>query len=405
MLVYPLRKDFSKLVNTYIENLGLNPKRIFVHVDIQNLSIGKYDAKISEDYFVNDSFNSIMILKDLLMWISIKHNELYHETKLLPVFVLYTDKGRNIFNQNFVSTWKEDRKKSYTKLKDTNPTYYQICTFASTVIDQIVSIMEKFINYSTSIRLYNIPNIDSDLIPMIYYYKYPNDLHVIVSSDHDYYHMLNESDNIIRYIHLERLRQKYKYTIEHRYNSFLAIQNKYNIKDTNQSKHVAKYYQIYHGLIGDSTDNVKSLIKRKSIKYWIKRLYGTLDAYTIHDLRSMILNDKCFIEELLDYKVDDNDFKFIHPKPKNKWDEFRMRQFIFDFYYLSQIVLDDSKEMYSKFIKWYPYQKNVLDDVIQSIHKILDNKVKWNQSDMYNFLQHIGIDSYTSDYISKSICY
>jgi hypothetical protein len=247
----------------------------------------------------------------------------------------------------------------------------------------------------------DLPNIDSDFIPYVSYLVNPNAVNVILSLDHDYYHMLNDSENIIRYIHIHRIREKRGYTIEHRYNAYKSIGNKYGLKDTKEALLVAQYYQVFHSLIGDASDNIKSLIPKKGIKFWLKYLTNDIDIkqYTIDDIRQMVLNNECFIPILEETELSPNDKYNTIDKPKNKWEEFRRRMFIFDFYYMAKIVIGD-KQIYDRFVLDYPYQKQTINDVI----KAFANQVKKEKMDRDEIVKSLkDVNIYNAEYIVDSL--
>jgi len=398
-----MKNDFSTLLKTYIQDLNLNVDKINIFIDIQNLSIGRYDSRIAEQYMLKENYTPIETVHQLLYWLSIKHNEIYNELGILPKFILYTDKNRNLFNSNFIPSWKADRKKSFEKMMQENPVEYQYRQFANQSIKSTFNILGKFINKSTALRMIILEYIDSDFIPYVEKIRNPNSLNVILSSDHDYYHMLTEDEYTIRYIFLEKIRESRKTALEHMYNSWVGVKKKYSVNEE-EAKYIAKYYSVYHSLIGDASDHVPSLIKRKGIKYWLKKTLNNLpDLQTIRD---NVLNNECFIDELLDYKADSVLFKDKAFKPKTKWDEFRMRYFIFDFYFTGHFLNRDNNEksykIYEKFILNFPYQKQLIDKITESYTKQM-NEDKLNIDEANELLMKLGIND--SLYISQSLFY
>jgi len=159
-------------------------------------------------------------------------------------------------------------------------------------------------------------------------YQIKNVLNIIISNDHDYIHVVESNENVLRYFFLTQVEKTGK--IEHRYNIYERLAKKYkNIKSlgTDDFKMISRYYQFFHSLIGDQSDGFKSIVNRKSLTHWNKVLkkdeFKDLNL-DIYDLRKRVLT-KDFRPDLL--------------QDENNLSSWIKRFLVVDFYFFSLWIL------------------------------------------------------------------
>ncbi len=322
MILTPSVFKLEGVFDSYIESLSIKTKNINIYIDIQNLSIIRYDSNVAFSYMQNDSVDFGKIYSQILTFL-LNIFEFFAKKNYYVRIHIYNDFGRNIFQENLLKDWKGDRIKSLMKSRIEDKTNSAFRDFGSELFTATIKSFDYFINTTKNIYLYNMEYIDSDFFPMLNYMKekYENieSLHLIISSDHDYIHMLNNDEKIMRFYFLNNDETK----LDSKFNVFKRCSKRYNLINLNESILVSKYYNIFQTLIGDSSDGVKSLINKKGIKFWIKK-FQNLKEDQINKLE-----DKYFLID-----EDSDIFNFFGDVEINK-NDFIKRMILFDFYYVS----------------------------------------------------------------------
>ena len=326
IVVSPITNKAVSKIATYIQTSQLNIKTLKIFMDLQNISVGKYYPDNLLNYFnsVNDKEMARLIQQEIILLVYNKIQKFLSEG-LSNIFVyLYTDENKNIANEYFIQSWKTDRTKVWETLKKSYRDQYDASSWFSTIYDASVKSLSYLCNTSKKCKIINLRFIDSDFVPNVFIELdkiakvYDSTLYLIVTNDHDYLHLTNY-DRVVIYVPTEK-----EHKLLHKYNVYKRFEKKFQQKTltTQDRQIIAKFYPVFHSLIGDPTDSIKPLVHRKGITYWLKQLKDILSDYDeYYNLRNDIINDEISL-------VDD-DIK----------QQFLNRLFITDFYFFSMWLI------------------------------------------------------------------
>jgi len=404
----PISNDTVNHIVDYININKLKIDNIKIFVDLQNISIGKYYNNNIVDMYVSkdEKYVQQLFFKELLTFLNDKINKFRNVGYNNVYFFLYTDHGKNKLNEYFISTWKQNRRKSWMQTFEKDKQLSDANNWFMAIYTQSIFSIQKLLNTSPHVKLLSLKYVDSDFVPMIYILldektnRLNNTLEVIVSNDHDYTHVLNYHDNILRYFFLNHSKTE-KIQLDHRYNSYIRLVNKYKFKkiDSSGYKNFAKYYQIFHALNGDTGDGFGTIEKRKGLTYWISKIANILENKSMKEWREIIAAD---------------DFKYDILSDDEKRNIFRKRFFVVDFYffsimtikYLNENLLDDyDKSILSKYSDLLDFNTRELFKLnADIIRDIVFNPKSINRNDAYTVLTHF-IDNKNSKIFSESLWY
>ncbi|MGB9674765.1 MAG: hypothetical protein ACPLX8_01380 [Nanopusillaceae archaeon] len=377
MFIYNIiPKELYSYIRNYINELETKIDKVYVYVDVQNHSAAFTDEGI--DLYTNGSTFKDLFNEILYHITSITKN--FKEIGLASHVFLYTDRHRNLFNSNMLSDWKLSRKKELSEFPNMSEKDY-LERDSNVYMNKFIKTGLKALSHLTNIT-YNasivvLENMDSDFFPALIINKTKskdNILHILVSNDHDYIHLI-DNPNIVRYSRsYKRYYENYP-LLETVYNRSLFLKKSLDIKDTDTAKFIANYYQIFHALSGDQTDDIKPLVPKMSYKTWAKKLKFNDPVYDVID---KIINNDIQIENVNN-------------------EDILARLVIFDFNITSELILglldeskltERSKKIMNFLISKYP--QNVV--ILKTNCKILEENI-FNQRYMIDDCEYI-LDSF-----------
>jgi len=333
MFYTPYGKEAHEQVLDYIFDIG-EVNQVYLYIDIQNIMAFRYSEEAAETAVIREDAHNLVIQQ--LLAIIQRMIKLFADKNIECKIVIYLDSGRNLVNENFIPHWKECRTKQLA-LEDERrireATFQRLSHKLGTITTKAAGIL---LNTTRNIRFINLEYIDSDFIPMLNYYISQHleadkrILHLIISNDTDYVHMLNEDELICRYYFLRT--GKVPRRLDHKYNIFERIKYRYNIS-FDEAKKITNLYQVFHVLTGDSSDNVPSLVKGKGPKYWLKSFFSNCQ-FSIPEIRRKSIVNECFIDGLSELH-----YKWSTKKEETCWSIFKKRLAIFDFWFFSSWLL------------------------------------------------------------------
>lgn len=173
--------------------------------------------------------------------------------------IIFTDNGRNLFNERLIPKWKANRRKNLSYLADKKSEIFFTSQILENVGKTIFKIFEK-ISYYSKIKTVNLKYIDSDFFPALHRIlnKSENFIYLIVTKDKDFFHLVNSNT----FLYLDRIYGIV--TIRE------LLSKKHNISNEKQLILLLFFYPLIHSLIGDRSDNINPLIKHRGASYWIK---------------------------------------------------------------------------------------------------------------------------------------
>lgn len=329
ILTSPMDDDAISMIKYHIDYFNLPIKNVKIFIDIQNMSTGKYyNDNVYEMYETKNEKEVVkLFITELMTFLEDKLSKFRTIGYNNVYFYFYTDSGRNTVNKEFISGWKEKRIKSFLKIGEIDKSLLEAKKWFENLYGKLLSASKELLNTSLHTKMVELSNIDSDFFPYVVReidrklnYYHDETLYIIVSNDHDYIHMIDNT-NTVRYFFLKNR------ILENQYNIFKRFEIKFKQKffDSSDRQVIAKYYSIFHGLIGDSTDDIPPVFSKKSIVYWYKELKDVIANNDIRTWREMILNNE-----------------FVYGEFKNdmsKYPDFVKREMVFDFYYFTIWIL------------------------------------------------------------------
>lgn len=337
-----------------------------IFVDLQNLAIGKHDTD-NETVLTEDL---VSIVKNEVKYLLEYLETVYSTVSNCKVYFFY-DENRNLFNEKLIPTWKQERKKTLSKLTYDRQTIHNLSSNISKAVSDTLYYLSK---YSTFLNVVKLKYIDSDFIPgmSIVTKSITNSdtVFLIVTSDFDFIH-LTQRKNVFLYDTRNRKRFKglqdnnlyIPDTLE-----FLLkkIGGRFDIKDENQCLYIYNNYQLIHALVGDTSDSIPTLIKKVGIKTILKKTEDLLSQGNIVD--RVILDGDFgieFIKRLTDKDVEDYYIQLLN------------RLLITDFTLLSTIILEHANILPKKYLESYNHLdqnitrhfSSVLEDINESLVK------------------------------------
>jgi hypothetical protein len=271
MILYnPISDEIFSMIKHYTQDVNLDIKKVYVYIDIQNFNTAVSDIGV-ENYVNSVGFDQVF--NEILFMVNRILVEFWKVGFECHVFI-YTDIKRNIFNTNLINSWKENRKKSFSELKENEILSHDAQKFMNSMLKHSLKALKHLVNYSRNMTICILENIDSDFVPRIvkeFVIDRTDILHLILSSDHDYTHLINDPYTI-RYSNIYKRYYKNFPSLETIYNKNIFLKKKEDIKTDEDAIKVANYYQIFHALGGDSSDDVKPMIPRTGLKKWAKKV-------------------------------------------------------------------------------------------------------------------------------------
>lgn len=330
ILSTPLSKDFCQIFVNNISDLELKCERVNLFIDLQNIFIGRYyELNTFNIYTEVQEEDFVKICIDRLLDLVCSKIELLKSYNLKCVVYLYTDVERNIVNESLIPGWKSKRVKSTEYMTSTELAYLESSRWVNRMFKGSVISLSKLLNCSKRCRVMILKYLDSDFLPYYvilsqkrYFLKEKMDypfVNLIVSTDRDYIHMVQEDDRNMMYIFYPH----HKRTVLNKYSAYqyctLFTSKRFG---SDEYKNIAKCYPLFHCLVGDVGDSVGRLIKR-SVYQIYKDLEDFIKENDIDTLRDSIFETRV----IRDYLGED------------KFEEFIRRYVVLDFYFFSVYLL------------------------------------------------------------------
>ncbi|MEM3859148.1 MAG: hypothetical protein QW478_07035 [Candidatus Micrarchaeaceae archaeon] len=336
----------------YIKESEDKIDKVYVYIDIQNYSAAFTDAGI--DLYVNGSTFSDLF-NELLYNVSNIIKNLSDMNLKSHVF-LYTDINRNFFNSNIIREWKEDRRKELIEIEENeqNCLIRDANIYMNRFIKTGLKAIKNLVNITYNATICILENIDSDFFPALVINKTKdkkNILHLIISNDHDYIHLIDKP-NIVRYSRSYKKYENYP-SLETVYNRAMFLKKQLDISDSSIAKKITDYYQIFHALSGDPTDNIKPIKARMSYKTWGKKVNFNGPVNQV-------------IDDLLDnkFKIEDIDNTLILE-----------RLIIFDFNITSKLILNILDKKHDKILDFVENHYLVNKEILVRNSKLFVDQV------------------------------
>jgi len=391
-----------KIQKKYLEQIikiaqERNKRKIIVYKDLQNVFYGQYMDSITIDQYTSE--------RDTLKEATVEFfNVLSYESSyirdagLIPEFVFYTDTGRNNFNRAIVPTWKSERKKALLDQKIKHPLLATSGEYMHDIFKKLNVVIAKVLKYLPNTFYYNLKNIDSDYVPYLHKSLSPKDsLHILVSTDKDYIHMVAEDPDVLRYFFVYKYRR-----MDTKYNGYKNVSRDKSLSDT-EKKILFYNYQVFHGLIGDSSDSVPSLIRGYAIKRWLKILQTKMSENTMNEYRYKMIHNKPF-DSLLEKPIS-SEWDSSLTTVKTYWDIYRLRQIVVDFYFTTiatlplQLLSPVDLEARNKILPLLTFAESIIKETRNNIITSLDKKDILNINELSSILDYLSVP----DSLVKSI--
>ena len=248
--------DANYIIQNVIDN---KYEKLILLIDFDNMLFGIYQQELYLDF--NIYINRIL---QTLEQVLIKINEIHSllNTHIPTRFIHFASFGKENIRK-YCDSYKENRQKSKVKaiseiVKFINKNT-QIDDAVKGTRQLIITLLRNIINMSIQDQVFLLSyNIDSDLIPYIVLNSYynPNYLFLIISADKDFVQLLTHN-NI----------KLFRVTYQHSNNIFIEHAKSYNVITKNTIVEDIKPFKnpylnlLYHALKGDSSDNIKGLLK------------------------------------------------------------------------------------------------------------------------------------------------
>lgn len=383
---------FIKIEESFLEKicqvaLRQEKRKVTIYKDIQNSFYGKYMDNIVREQFQDENKDSLNEALKAVLYATGKEAAVIKSFNLQPEFVFYIDHGRNQFNVNIVNEWKEDRKKSLNILKEESPNSYMYHDYMNDIFKKTMNICKHIFQYLPNTYYYDLVNIDSDYVAYLHKYLFPDSLHILVSTDKDYTHMVSTDPYVLRYFFLSSNRRLetywdgWKWSFPHE-----------NLTDEERKK-LFYNYPVFHALVGDSSDSMKTIIARKGLKFWINKLKDLLDVNSFSKFRESVVENIPF-DDLLKEEV-----KSEQLGVSTYWDIYRRRQLIVDFYFTTIATLPESllreedKEVRSKILSLIYFLHPFRDTIEESINCAINKKEIMNLTEFKNIISYLNLDT------------
>lgn len=345
-----------------IPNLPTAEKYIFF-IDLQNIAIGKYDT--DSDFVLTTDLS--LLVKEEVKYILEYLTTVYERVPNSKVYFFYDD-DRNLFNEQLVPTWKDDRRKQLSRLPYDKKTVQNLSSNVSKAVSDILLYLSK---YSMFLNVVKLKYIDSDFIPgiSIVSNKLDDTVYLIVSSDFDFIH-LTQNKNVFIYDWKNKNRFKSigennVYIPDSLQMLLKKISKRFELKDESDCLKVYNNYQLIHALVGDQSDSMPPLIKKVGVKTILKKVGDMLE------------------DKIVDKVVLDRDFglsllsKLTSSNIEELYTQLLTRLLITDFTILSSVILEYNGMKEKKYIDIYSFLnptitrmfKNVVQDIIASLQK------------------------------------
>lgn len=341
---------------SYMNEIDPGTRIINVYMDIQNISTVYSNVELyMQKPTLENAFNDILSAVAKLIDFYISNNYRCH------VWIYYDDK-KNLFNHNLIPQWKENRVKSLTSLSEKDQLAYTSIIELKKMLKLALKSLAHIVNTSNRASIVCLEYIDSDFFPALIkqIYKDTKMFHLLISTDHDYIHMIND-DYTFRYNRAHKKYYENMPLIETVYNRNLFIKYKLKLKTNEQAIKAVTYYQILHALGGDGTDSVTPIVPRYGFITWLKKLS---DSEPVD-----IVIDKIFKKEIEFEKITDID-------------EITKRLFIFDFeitakLFMYYMVDEEYKDKYNCYIEKLRLLSSpnlkIVEDNVKIVSPLFDN--------------------------------
>lgn len=173
--------------------------------------------------------------------------------------VIFTDEGRNLFNEKFLPFWKFNRRKHLSYLVEKKAEIF----FTSQILEKINKIVFNLferISEFTKVKTICLKYMDSDFYPALYrMVKEDNSIvYLVITRDKDFFHLVNKRTHLY-------IDQVYDFEGMKKF-----LMEKHDLKKEIYSELLLFFYPLFHALIGDQSDNIKPLVKHRGLKHWIK---------------------------------------------------------------------------------------------------------------------------------------
>ncbi len=383
---------FIKIEESFLEKicqvaLRQEKRKVTIYKDIQNSFYGKYMDNIVREQFQDENKDSLNEALKAVLYATGKEAAVIKSFNLQPEFVFYIDHGRNQFNVNIVNEWKEDRKKSLNILKEESPNSYMYHDYMNDIFKKTMNICKHIFQYLPNTYYYDLVNIDSDYVAYLHKYLFPDSLHILVSTDKDYTHMVSTDPYVLRYFFLSSNRR-----LETYWDGWKWLFPRENLTDEERKK-LFYNYPVFHALVGDSSDSMKTIIARKGLKFWINKLKDLLDVNSFSKFRESVVENIPF-DDLLKEEV-----KSEQLGVSTYWDIYRRRQLIVDFYFTTIATLPESllreedKEVRSKILSLIYFLHPFRDTIEESINCAINKKEIMNLTEFKNIISYLNLDT------------
>lgn len=255
--LYPsLRINLDPEEKEFIKN-----KKVILAIDFQSYSRGKYAKEVDINAYPIKSIiwhNLIYFLKQIVNLSLQLEKEYFSE---LYSVIIFSDEGRNLFNEALIPEWKANRRKHLAYLAEKNSELFftsQILENANKIVFKLLQEISKY----TKIETIFLKHMDSDFYPAFYRILQKNEdyFYILITKDKDFYHLVNSST----YIFLDKIYGP-KTLME-------SLSEKHNINSKKQVLYLYYFYPLIHALSGDRSDNIEPLIKHRGVKHWLKIL-------------------------------------------------------------------------------------------------------------------------------------
>lgn len=341
-----------------------------IFVDLQNIAIGKYDT--DSDRVLVDDLSTLV--RNEVKYILEYLTTVYEKVPNSKVYFFY-DEDRNLFNEQIIPTWKDDRKKQLSRLTYDRKTIHSLSSNVSRAVSDTLLYLSK---YSLFLNVVKLRYIDSDFIPGISIVTSrnkvgDNTVFLIISSDFDFIH-LTQDKNV--FIYDSRNRGRFKSLKEN--NAYIPdteqmllkkIGKRYEIKDDEDCVKVYNNYQLIHALVGDQSDSMPPLIKKVGVKTILKKV-GDIISEKVVD---RIILDKEFGTNFLSKLLP----SIISTSLDDLYIQLLQRLLITDFTILASLILEYNNMIEKKYTDSYNFLpatttrifKNVVEDISTSLRK------------------------------------
>ena len=289
MFIYT--QPYTKVVSLLKNLKGESLKRVDFFLDIQNLSQGVY---VPKDETHESNLEEVIWYEFFSLLTTLGRSIVECKSYGVDVhYYLYFDRGRNLFNEKIVPTWKQHRRKQLVDLIEKDSEGWFLLTLQNSAVKIVYELLGVFSQYSKHLHFVKLHYIDSDFIPGFFrvlrkmtgtYYR--DDRHVvIVSSDSDYLHQIDSHCSILYTVtQLRKTDFGNINLIANVENTLQRLMKKFQLKDRTEAITLFKFYPLFHALSGDGSDSMSPVISGFSWKSWFKTLKDPLSEYLTNEV-------------------------------------------------------------------------------------------------------------------------